>query len=643
MKSFSKKWMQSFLEGNLPDNKTIIDQMSRKAFEVEDVTESADSDSLFEIKVLPNRIADAYSVSGMAKELSALFDLKFKDDFYSKDISTYTTNNDFVSTNGENLPLYIFTGLKLKFDNSQETPEWIKDILVKSGGRSINLLVDITNLMLFSFGQPAHVFDFEKLQGNIVTRYAENGEELELLDGKKVVLTDTDYVIADEKRALSVAGIKGGKLAEVDKNTKVAVFEMANFNPTMIRKTSQRLNLRTDASKIFENGITTAKTEQALAVLISTVKELNKNAEIEFIINKKIEDKLPTWVDLKFADINNYAGKEIPKEEILDLLKRQAFEVEVNGENLRVKASDDRLDVNIAEDVVEEVLRIYGFDNLESRPIVLKEKVNQNTRFLFENFFKLKMLSKGFTEVFSYTFVNTGDVKVKAGLAEDKMFLRNNLVDGAKNAFTKNYNYLPILQTDTLKFFEIGTIFGPNEKEEKRCIVVCDDNKKKTKYVESLLEIISEIEQELGLSKINVEVVGEKPAIVEFSIDKVVEEINDKNITVPFLEREISLQDIKYKPISIYPFIVRDIAMFVPTDFSFESLKADLQKLNLENVENIYMFDSFTKQDENGNSKTSVAFRIIFQSYSKTLTDSEVEAEIMKVYEHLKGNNFEIR
>lgn len=823
MKKYSKKWMESFLESKLPNDKIILDTMSRKAFEVESIEEVMDesgklSDSLFEIKVLPNRVADAMSLSGMAKELSALFDIKYKDLDFKKmaNLEQYDMNNDFIDirekeelevkkgvTLRAHKPVLCFSGLKVKFDNSQETPEWIKDVLIKSGGRSINLLVDLTNLLLFSYGQPAHVFDFDKLQGKgdkkIITRFAEDGEELELLDGKKVKLISTDYLICDEQRGLSLAGIKGGRLAEVDKNTKIGIFEMANFNPTMIRKTSQRLGLRTDASKIFENGISTTVTQNALAILVATINELQPTAEIEFIFQENLVTKRGYKVGLSLENINNYAGKKFTIEEIEVLLKKQDFQTEsvvvgrkmeevvkniqeinsidkieykmgasVSGgapkffdcsslvsyifkesgvqiprttidqflfgdvvhetelhygdlvfmnsgegeiwkESIEYKAGtkfehgmdhvgmfigdgkilhisrgddgiqiedlyqpkiflkekivgykrmcdinknltiitppDQRLDIKIEVDVIEEILRLYGFDNLESRAIVLKEKASHDKIFLLENFLKLKLFNIGFTEIFNYTFVDNGNVKVKLGLASDKEYLRNNLSQGAKNSFAKNYNYMPILEIDILKYFEIGTVFLDENTEEKRCVIVCDDNKKKTKYLESLKLILKEIEVELEIPEIEIISESDKPAMIEFSLFKMVSNIT-KIIDFEIITKK--LQSIVYKPISVFPFIVRDVAVWMPHQKSPHTtlsgkLCQEILELKLENVEKIYVFDSFTKKDEFGEDKTSVAFRIIFQSHTMTLTDEKVEKEMTKVSEYLKNNGYEIR
>lgn len=668
MKKFSKKWMGTFIDGELPkDDNLILEQVSKKGFEVEgfEVVKDADGneDSLFEIKVLPNRIADAFSVRGMAREFAAVFDLKWGGNIPTPDLNSFKLNNDFVVADNSDA-LYIFTGVKVKnFDNTVDTPEWIKDIIAKSGGRSINLLVDITNLMLFSFGQPAHVFDADKLTGRIVTRFATEGEELELLDGKKIKLKSTDFVIADEARALSLAGIKGGKFGETTKDTKNCVFEMVNFSPTMIRKTSTHLGIRTDASKIFENGITTNKTEEALELLLATIQELNKDAEIEFIINKKNVDKSPTWVETSFKLINDFAGKVIPNEKIIELLKSQNFEVEstpllkgvdtTKGSDggFRVKASSERLDINIAEDVAEEVLRLYGFDNLESKPLDLYKTTQHSNMFLLENFIRVKLFEKGYTEIFNYTFVPEGEIKLKAGLAEDKMYLRKNLEEGMKLSFTKNYNYLPIVESDTVKTFEIGSVFG-DKGEFRNCVINFDDNKKKSKFSETiqndLNEVLSALDTTLDFASLSILNRNEKPALLEFSLNDLLVKIEEKNIIIPFLRIVKELQSINYKPISIYPFIVRDVACFVPESYSgFDRVKSDIQKLSLQNVEKIYKFDEFTKtlEDANGNTskKTSIAFRIIFQSYEKTLTDTEVEAEMVKVNQYLVGNSFEIR
>jgi len=662
MKKYSKKWMQTFIKDTLPNNEVVVEQISKKAFEVESVEEIKDengniSDALFEIKVLPNRVADAFNLRGMATEFATVLNLEMHDLSKTEmfnDISKFSRKDEFVEIQNDSTRCYF--GVEIEIEKQAETKSWIKDILEKSGGRSISSLVDITNLMLYSFGQPTHVFDAEKLNGRIITRHAKKGEKITLLDGKILELTENDNLICDEKNILALAGIKGGNAAEVDENTTKAFFEIANFNSAQVRKSSVYHGVRTDASKIYENGLSLGVTEDVLIVLINTVLTEYPNAKINFKVRKfagnrnfeeyfyEREKAISDFggireLEFTLSDVEKMAGIKISREDVESILKLLNFKTKNDGEIFTVKAPKERLDINIKEDVLEEVLRIYGFDNIPAVPLKIENNAfTHNKRFLLVNFLQNFFISKGFTEVFNYTFVPKGEIKVLLPLAEDKAYLRTNLIDGAKVSFEKNYNYLPLLEKDIVKFFEIGNIFT-KEMEEKRVVLCLEDNKKKSKNLEVLQNMITELQQILNV-KIDLTNKNDKPAIVEFSIDKIVEQ--DSNIS--FVRFDKNMKDIKYKTISIYPFITRDIACFVGNKYSsFENLKNEIEKLNLQNVEKIYKFDEFTKTLENGENKTSIAFRIIFQSYERTLTAEEVEIEMQKVYSYLKENRFEIR
>ncbi len=626
--------MNTFLEKELPENKIIIDQMSKKAFEVESVEQAADGDSLFEIKVLPNRVADAMCLEGMAKELSAVLDIPFKNWRPKIDLSQFTFNNENVKVGPGVLR---FCGFRIKIEKQVETPEWVKDIVIKSGGRSINSIADISNMILYSMGQPNHAFDASKIDGKVFVRRANKDEKLVVLGGKELALREEDLVVADEKSALDLAGVRGGVKAEVTEESTEFLWIVPNFVSTDIRKASTHHGIRTDSSKIFENGISTEKTKEVMEVLLATVLEIYKGAEVEYIFDHLEQEKVAKKVLVNTNNIRNYAGVDISDKEIRDALEKQNFAiVEMGNDQVEVISPHNRLDIQIEEDVSEEVLRIYGFDNIPSVPLCLEKNISHDTGFLVESIIKKYLVENFYTEIIGYTFKDVGEVKVKLGLAKDKEMLRKTLIEDLTKVFEKNYNYLPLLQMDILKFFEISTVFS-KVGEAKHCLIVCDDNKKKTKYLGDLEKIISDLEQLLGV-KINAISKNEKPAAVEFSVKEIVEQIEKENIKLKFTPIDKDLQAITYKPISIYPFMVRDVAMFVPTEFEFKNLKQEILKLDLGNVEKIYMFDSFEKEG-----KKSVAFRIIFQSYSETLTDEKVEVEMQKVYEYLKKNNFEIR
>lgn len=653
MKKYSKKWMQTFVEGKFPENNEIVEKISKHAFEVEDVEEihtpgGVYDDSLFEIKVLPNRVSDAFCLRGMSREFATVFNLPLLDLYKTpmmNDISKYESNNDFVEIRNPATKCYFGVSVEIANENNSqiETPIWIKDIIEKSGGRSINSLVDITNLMLYSFGQPTHVFDTSKISGKIITRLAEKGEKITLLDGKVLELTGIENLISDEKNTLALAGIKGGKVAEVDENTTKAFFEIANFDADTVRLSSLTQNIRTDASKIYENSLSLHTTEEVLVILINTILEIYPNAVINFISKQYADQKFEnfltenknTKITFSTSDVSRTAGIDISKDEIVQILNRLDFDIlEQSADNFTIQAHKDRLDINIKEDLLEEILRIYGFDNIPSVPLKVDNNYfTHNKTFLVENYIKNFFCKKGFTEVYNYTFVEKGDLKVLLPLAEDKSFLRNNLLDGAVQAWQKNYNYLPIMESDTVKFFEVGSVFLAN-KEERRVVVCLEDGKKKSKNVDSIKAILQELEQELGTT-ITIKNTSDKPAIVEFVI-------NENNANPTYQDFAKDLKNIKYKPISVYPFIVRDIAVWVPPSTPVEPV-GEIAKLGLNNFEKAYKFDEFTKTQEDGTQKTSIAFRIIFQSYEKTLTDEEVEKEMEKVNNYLKQNNFEIR
>jgi phenylalanyl-tRNA synthetase beta chain len=676
MKKYSKKWIQTFIKDELPNDEVILENISKKAFEVESIEKSADGDSLFEVKVLPNRVADAFNLQGMAREWAAVLDLKlFENPIPKYDLSNLEEKKNFlkveISQSGVNLVNNFFAA-RIIVNQKTPTAAWVKDIIEKSGGRCINPIVDLTNLIIFSFGQPCHAFDAKKVAGNIQIRFAKEGEKLTVLGGKELTLRSSDIVVADDKFALDLAGVKGGVIAEVDKETEEIIFIVPNFNGYMVRSSSMYHNIRTDASKIFENNVSTFKTEEVFQQALATFEELFKDAKILYYFKVFDNPKENPILNFSVSDVKKIAGVEISKEVIKNILQRLRINIISEQEEVfSIQAPNDRLDINIKEDVLEEILRIYGFDNIPAIPLKVENNAfSHNKRFLIENKIRKILIEKGFTEIFNYSFVDKGEIKVLLPLAEDKSFLRTNLIDEAKKTYEKNYNYLSLMEKNEIQFFEIGNIFTlphPNPLlnkerehfEEKRVVICLEDNKKKSKNLEILENIVKELEEIFKL-KINILNKNEKPALLEFSLDAIL----NTQVEINFGKLNKNLKDINYKTISIYPFISRDVAVWMPKPHlnlpkenmanssspnlgedleQFEIVKKEIEKLNLQNVEKIYKFDEFTKTLENGESRTSIAFRIIFQSYEKTLTAEEIEIEMQKVYDYLKENGFEIR
>jgi phenylalanyl-tRNA synthetase beta chain len=667
MKHFSKKYIQEFIEGELPADAILADNLSKKAFEIEEIQMLPDGDSLYEVKVLPNRIASALNVYGMAGEMAAVCDLKLKDineAFKLSGIVDVLTDasiekrNDYLNLHkigeGKDVDVKRMTVMCVtvaSVDSMRETPMYIKELLEKSGSRSINNLVDMTNYVLTTMGQPTHVFDADKVIGRLAVRYATDGESLELLDGKIVKLTSHDLVIADDVRALSLAGVKGGKPAEIDVNTKRVIFEIGVFNPDMIRKTTQRHGIRTDASKIYENNLTTSKAADVLRVFKKLlVDDCGDKMSIEFVADIINLEDIAQSVNIKLADINSIGGINLKLEEVLVILEKLNFKVTINGDVLEVLPPKDRLDLKIKQDIAEEVIRIYGLDNIVSIEPVIKNKYKYDTYFLVENKIRKILLVKGYSDIFTYTFRDRGEIKVLKAVAEDKNFLRDNLTLSAMETYEKNKNYTAIYEEELLKFFEIGSVFK-SAGEERRCVLVCEDGKKKSKYLSDLENTLRDILNSFDMQSVDTESViknkNEKLASLEFDIDLIVEYVEKNEIQINFEETNTftEIKNINYKNYSLYPFITRDVSMWIPSAVKFEEIKLNLENLNLNNFLKVYKFDEFTPTDENNvnHGKTSIAFRIIFQSHDKTLTDVEVEQEMISINKYLADRGFEVR
>jgi phenylalanyl-tRNA synthetase beta chain len=667
MKHFSKKYIQEFIEGELPADDVLAENLSKKAFEIEEIQALPDGDSLYEVKVLPNRIASSLNVYGMAGEMAAVCDLKLRDinDAFKLSGIVNVLTDTSIDKRSEYLNLHkigegkdvavkrmtVMCATIGNVDGMRETPGYIKELLEKSGSRSINNLVDMTNYVLTTMGQPTHVFDADKVMGRLAVRYASEGESLELLDGKIVKLTDKDLVIADDVRALSLAGVKGGKPAEIDTNTKRVIFEIGVFNPDIIRKTTQRHGIRTDASKIYENNLTTSKAADVLRVFKKLlIDDYGDKMFIEFVADIVNLEDISQSVNIKLVDINNIGGIDLKLEEVLNIFEKLNFKVTINGDLLEVLPPKDRLDLKIKEDIAEEVIRIYGLDNIISAEPVIKNKYKYDTYFLVENKIRKMLLGKGYSDTFTYTFRDIGDVQVLKAVAEDKSFLRMNLKDSALETYEKNKNYTAIYEEELLRFFEIGSIFKVSG-EERRCVLVCEDGKKKSKYLSELESTLQEILNTFDMQDIKVESIiknkNEKPASLEFDIDMIVKLVEENEVQIKFEDANTftDIKNINYKNYSLYPFITRDVSMWIPSSIDFADIKLNIENLNLNNFLKVYKFDEFTPIDETNVNygKTSIAFRIIFQSHDKTLTDIEVEQEMISVNKYLADKGFEVR
>ncbi|MFA5841693.1 MAG: phenylalanine--tRNA ligase beta subunit-related protein [Candidatus Paceibacterota bacterium] len=324
---FLKSWLQDYIVDTLPGDEVVADTLNKKSFEVEEII-SLLSDAVYDIKVLPNRAHDALGHRGMARELCADFGYTFKEDKRTE------KREDFCDASVESPVIAIgdaktctrFMGMRIDGVVVRESPVWLKERLNAIGQKSINNIVDITNYAQFALNKPMHAYDTRSIKGTLCTRFAHEGEALTTLDDKELKLDDKTLVIADDEKVLGLAGIKGGKYSGINPDTTSVILESANFAPGLIRKTSEKYGIRTDASKRFENGIANSLVEDGLYMTANLIKELCGNAKASEVVDVYPQKDAPYHVGISLSELNDILGTEYEYEDVESVFERLSFE-----------------------------------------------------------------------------------------------------------------------------------------------------------------------------------------------------------------------------------------------------------------------------------------------------------------------------
>jgi phenylalanyl-tRNA synthetase beta subunit len=326
---FSRNWLQDYSKEPLPEVKKLEEVVTFNAFEIEEVTHE-DGDDILDIKVLPNRAHDALGHRGMARDITALVETTFVDpnEYYSGTGETGIPAPNILTEDAK--ACTRFMSVRIDGVRVEESPEWMKKRLNAIGQKSINSIVDITNYVQFALNKPMHAYDAALVAGNTLNaRCAKKGETLTTLDDKELELDETTLVIADAEKPLGLAGIKGGKFSGISSTTTSIILESANFNPTLIRKTSQKYNIRTDASKRFENEISDELVEDGLRMTIALVQKLNLTAKVGEIVDVWNRKPWQYIVSVSAREINSHLGTAYEESEIEGVFKHLGFGVEI--------------------------------------------------------------------------------------------------------------------------------------------------------------------------------------------------------------------------------------------------------------------------------------------------------------------------
>ncbi len=613
------------------------------------------NDGILEIDILPNRYPDASSLIGLAKEISALANNKIKLPKIALKESSKLAKNYFKVINQTKFAPYYFGRIILNLKN-QKSPDWLKEFVEFYGFNSINFLVDLSNFVMIEYGAPLHIFDLDKIKNRIVVRTAKKGEKFISLDNKEYILNGEEIVIADQEKILGLAGIKGSKTAEIDLDTKNIFIEAAVFDPTKIYIISRKLNLKTDASFRFERKVSPYRSLLALERLSSLIQ---KNLGGEILKGVFGYQKLkPKKIKFNFEKVEKFSGLKLNKKEVEKILKSLDFKLL----NKEIIVPLDRLDINTEEDLIEEILRIYDLNKITSIYEFQQREIYIDPILEFNDYLRKLLIKAGYNEAHNYSFIGEKEKEIFKDVISSK------LVE-VLNPISENFKYFqPTLMINLLKsveqnqfhfkeirLFEISKVAfydkQINENYNLGIIFAFRNGEEILREIKGILKLLEKdfnanvkLKESKGNNVFNIwgEIYIEDKEIGIFGLirKKVLEEFSiDLNCGI----LEINIEELKkyssfkkeFKPWPAFAVIQRDISFFVDEKIKFETIKKEIEKLNISYLKEINLIDVYFSI------RKSLTIRLTFSHPQRNLKEDEVEEEISKIINYLK-NKFQI-
>ena len=622
-------------------------------------------DGVIDFDLTANR-GDLLSILGMAYEIGAIYDKKVKDVDLSHGHTDKNVNDDFkLKIDTDNCTMFL--AKEVRNVKIKESPTFIKNRLIASGIRPINNVVDISNYVMLELGQPLHFYDYDKLHGMIEVRMAKEGEKLTTLDDIERTLTPDDIVISDGKESIGLAGVMGGLDTEITENTKNVIIEAAIFNSVRVRKTAQKI-VRSEASNRFEKGLDPNRTYMAVERAAKLLEEYADGEILDGTVEYNKENMSDKKIEITYQKVNDVLGTTIDPKDVLDVFRRLGFTYTEDGKTVTVSVPRRRLDVSIKEDLVEEVGRIYGVDNIESKVPVTPIRMGSYDKTSRE--IRNKMVDLGLNETLSYVLVNEKDaknytnddsieaIKILTPLTEERTTLRCSII----TSLYKIYEYNVAHYNKDVSIFEIGKSFYKkgdtyNEENKIACLMTGEyyygiNNSKKVDFyiikgiAEELLDflgyggrysfvvkdnmpeqlhpgqsaMISVNNDIVGLiGKVHPEITKEDVFVMEINLDKLLAKKTGK---------------MKYKEISKYPTVKKDISILVDKSVTSNDIAVAIKKSAGSLLLNTEVFDVYTgKGIEEG--KKSLAYSLTFGTNDRTLTDEEINKVLEKIIERL--------
>lgn len=631
----SRNWLQTFFDTPLPEVPALAEALTFHSSEIEETIE-AGNDTVLDVKVLPDKSSWLLSHRGVAKEVSTILDLPMKDDPL-RAVPALTPVAAQLAVTVDTKKCARYAGAVVRGVGVKQSPPWLRERLEAIGQRSINNVVDATNYVMFHLGQPLHAFDAGKLASeegkyHIGVRQANAGETIVALTGEEYALTPDDVLIVDyaTNAPIGIAGVKGGMPAAIGEETTDIIIESANFDRVFVRKTSQRLKLRTDASARYENGVVPELAGYGLTMVVDLIREI-AGGTLEGYVDVFPSPRTITPVSVSLEKINSVLGLSLSEEEVLTTIKRFGYEVAMTGGILTLTPPVERDDLVIPEDLIEEIGRMYGLHHIPSvapEPVPLAE---YNKRFYYADCVRETLVNCGFSEVFTSSFRKKDEVHLANALAEDKTYLRSTLRENLNEALARNVLNKDLLALSHVAIFEIGAVFSEKGEHVSLAFGVRTGAAYSAKTDDPLVEAaIKKIEEALG-AKTDFSI---RDGIAEIDFDTLIMSLPAPTVYTPYTKRP----DVTYAPFSPYPFISRDIALWVAEGTSAEAVESVLREQAGDLLVRLSLFDEFKKDN-----RISYAFRLVFQSMDRTLTNDEINTVMDRVTASVTAKNWEVR
>lgn len=627
--------------------------------EVEEV-ELISNDAIFNLDINPNR-PDLLCIQGIAREVAVRTkkELKKTIDFsITEEKESYSQPELRITIESkDDCPRYVASVIgNLKVGPS---PLFISERLEKCGIRSINNVVDITNYVLLEIGQPLHAFDYEKVGNEIIIRRAKNGETISTLEEEEKRLSDLDLIIANKSKPIAIAGIMGGELSGINESTNTIVLESAFFKPPLIRKTSRRLNLSTESSYRFERTADIGIQKTASLYAVHLLKKYASGKMINSIIDTNPNPPLSRKVPFSWKRASALIGTPINHKVVLEIFHRLGFQEKGNNDDLTIVTPSFRRDIQIEEDLVEEIARFIGYNNITTR---FEYQTGTSVYFEGKEILQIKrlMASLGFYEALNIPFIESSwaenhrdnPIELKNPMWSDKNLLRTTLLPGLISNIERNLNR----GINQVSVFEIGRVFNKVKDEEEMIAATMAGNIPQIWYEEErsidfydMKGIVEILLKELHISDFDFSncrdpfykkeralalIINNQPAgcfgLLAFNPCK--EDIYGFEFKLEqlFLASDKSIQ---LKKMYRFPPVKRDLSIVLNKETPYERIKDLIKSINNLDIQ-VNLIDVY-KDSSIGKDKKSLTIRLELYHPEKTLTEEEIEKDIENIINRL--------